>query len=305
MVKNVHERIVAGTPEAVWSVLADPGSLYPASSGSFELPDGLYPGAPVRHDGTRYRVAEVEPGRRLWFDVGRSMRGGHGFELRPVEGGTLVRHSIDGRLGGLLGVLWPITVRRQHDAALEGMLDNLERAMAHPGSLRTLVSGAPGAVRRAVGMAAVPPELASLVTLPNYHYLDAFTLELDGADSWTAEAWARAMFEDDRPVLVRAATRGLLGVMLSRPGVPGKIGGFAISASASHALRADSRSRLSADQVVVAVGAAGVSLVTAMRHEAPVARASWGVLSHLHRSFAPRVLRHAAGRLRAWARITR
>ncbi|UWF77290.1 MULTISPECIES: SRPBCC family protein [Microbacterium] len=130
MVRNIHERVVAGTPDEVWDVLIDFGALYPASSGTFALPDGVFPGAPVRHDRVAYRVGEVEPGRRLWFDVGRAMPRGHGVELFAVERGTLVRHSIDSPLRGLFALLWPITLRRQHDRAIEGLLDNLERAMA-------------------------------------------------------------------------------------------------------------------------------------------------------------------------------
>ncbi|MFI6294022.1 SRPBCC family protein [Nonomuraea sp. NPDC050790] len=135
MVYNVHERVVDGSPEEVWAQLTDVGRIYPETSGTFELPEGLFEGAPVRHDGQRYRVAVVEPGRRLWFDVGRTIGGGHGFELFPVAGGTLVRHTINGRLSGLFALLWPLVIRRAHDRALEGLLDNLERevARAHAG----------------------------------------------------------------------------------------------------------------------------------------------------------------------------
>ncbi|MFI6505732.1 SRPBCC family protein [Nonomuraea typhae] len=136
MVHNVHERVVPGTREQVWAVLTDVSRLYPESSGTFVLPDGLYVGAPVRHDGMKYRVAVVEPGRKLWFDVGRAISGGHGFELFPAEGGrTLVRHQLKGRLGGLFALLWPLVIRRAHDKALEGFLDNLEREVtrAHAG----------------------------------------------------------------------------------------------------------------------------------------------------------------------------
>ncbi|MBT2483799.1 MULTISPECIES: hypothetical protein [unclassified Microbacterium] len=153
-------------------------------------------------------------------------------------------------------------------------------------------------VRRWVGRAEVPPALASLATLPGYHYVDAFTLDWEGADEWTAGEWARAMFEDDRPILARAATRGLLGVMLNRPDPRGLINGFTIALPDRATLRGDVRSNLSADQIVVSVTPAQVSLVTAVRHNTPIAKAIWTVVSNLHRSFAPRVLRYAATELR-------
>ncbi|MEV4899452.1 hypothetical protein AB0K48_60065 [Nonomuraea sp. NPDC055795] len=131
MVYNVHERVIAGSVEEVWAKLADVGRIYPASSGTFELPEGLFEGAPVLHDRARYRVAVVEPGRKLWFDLGKTISGGHGFELFPVEGGTLVRHHLKGRLSGVFALMWPLIIRRHHDKALEGLLDNLEREVAH------------------------------------------------------------------------------------------------------------------------------------------------------------------------------
>lgn len=134
VVRNVHERIVEGTPAEVWPILADLGTLYPKSSGSIAFPEGLYPGAPVRHDGTKYSVAIVEPGERLWFDVAWAMTGGHGFELFPVcESHTLVRHSVGGRLKGAFALLWPVVIRRQHDRAVEGILDNLAAAAQKAG----------------------------------------------------------------------------------------------------------------------------------------------------------------------------
>ena len=154
-----------------------------------------------------------------------------------------------------------------------------------------------GRIRRAVGVADVPTQLAALVTLAGHHYIDAFTLEFRDADRWTAETWARAMFEDDRSLLERAATRGLLGVMLSRPAPRGRIGDYTIVASNSRTLRGDIESKLSADQVIVTVDADEVSLITAVRYRVPVARLTWAALSNLHRSFAPQVLRYAAARI--------
>lgn len=129
MVTNVHQRIVPGTPAEVWKILTNIGALYPTSSGSFELPDGIYPGAPVIHDGTRYTVQVVDAPRRLWFDVSQ-LGGGHGFELSPVgDRCTLVRHSLGGRLRGSFIFLWHVYVRWAHDKAVEGLLENLAAAM--------------------------------------------------------------------------------------------------------------------------------------------------------------------------------
>lgn len=144
----------------------------------------------------------------------------------------------------------------------------------------------------------MPPTLRGAVALPGYDYLDACTLAFAGADAWTAERWARCMFQDDRPLVVRALTRGLLGVVLQRPDPSGRIGGYTIVSSESRLVRANVSSQLSDDQVVVMIDASSVSLITAVRHRVPFSRAVWAMLAPLHRSFAPRVLRYAAYRMR-------
>ena len=65
----------------------------------------------------------------LWFDLGRMLSGGHGFELSPSGERTLVRHTIEGRPSGLFAVMWLVMIRRQHHRAMTGTLDNLERAV--------------------------------------------------------------------------------------------------------------------------------------------------------------------------------
>ncbi|KAA9156844.1 hypothetical protein F6B41_03875 [Microbacterium lushaniae] len=154
-------------------------------------------------------------------------------------------------------------------------------------------------VRPEVGIGRVPAHLAALVTLPRYGYLDAFTLTFPGADRWSAEQWARAMFIDDRPLLVRAATRGLLGVMLNRPSRPDRIGEYTISSAEPAVLRGEVTSPRGADQVVVAVEGHSVSLVTAVHRDTRAGKRAWGVVSRVHRLFARRVLRYAAARLPA------
>jgi hypothetical protein len=135
MVYNRHERVIPATPEQVWALLAEIGSdrdvLWPKQYGLFRFPEGLHPGAPVHHGLMRYRVGAVEPGRRLWFDTHRAISGGHGFELVPVQGGTLVSHELKGRTAGTFRFLWPLVIRRKHNAVLELILDALEREAAH------------------------------------------------------------------------------------------------------------------------------------------------------------------------------
>ncbi|MFC6887397.1 MULTISPECIES: SRPBCC family protein [Actinomadura] len=134
MVYNMHERFVAAEPRRIWELLTTIGGdhdrLWPEGGGHFRLPDGLRPGAPVEHSKLRYRVGAVEPEHRLWFDTGKQLSGGHGFTLHPQRGGTLVRHELKGRTGGMFRLMWPLVIRRQHDIVIEKILDNLVREAA-------------------------------------------------------------------------------------------------------------------------------------------------------------------------------
>jgi hypothetical protein len=131
MIHNVHERTVPGNTDQVWALLARLGSdddpVWPKESGiTFQLPEGLHPGAPVLHGPTRYTVNEVDPGRRLSFNApaGRRAfyRGTHGFDLTPAGDGTRVRHTCTA--GGVrFRLFWTLFLRRKHDTTLEALLD--------------------------------------------------------------------------------------------------------------------------------------------------------------------------------------
>jgi hypothetical protein len=144
MVYNVHERLVTATPEQVWALLSAAGTdqdrlgLMPDW---FALPEGLAPGAPVRHGPMRYRVGTVEPNHMIWFHTPDGFTGGHGFTITPTADGTLVRHEIKGRTRGMVRWLWPVWIRWAHDAVLEDLLDKLCRALA--GETPILPPGAP------------------------------------------------------------------------------------------------------------------------------------------------------------------
>ncbi len=172
MVYNVHERVVPATPDQVWALLSKTGTdqdrigLMPSW---FALPEGLAPGAPVRHGPMSYRVGAVEPGREIWFDTAGYFTGGHGFTITPSGGHTLVRHEIKGRTVGAMRWLWPLTVRPKHDAVVEDLLDKLCRALAGE---TPLLPDPEFAERHAVTIAA--PAERVWRTLASWGFLRAF-----------------------------------------------------------------------------------------------------------------------------------
>ncbi|MFI6601351.1 SRPBCC family protein [Nonomuraea sp. NPDC050536] len=130
MLYNMHERVIPATPDEIWPVLCDIENLWPEDIGSFRLPEGLHPGAPVEHSSKRYQVGAVEPSHRLWFTITPALT--HGFTLTPQGSATLVRHEITGRPPFALKIAWPLMIRRNHNRVIEHILTTLTTRLTHP-----------------------------------------------------------------------------------------------------------------------------------------------------------------------------
>ncbi|MEJ7703100.1 MAG: hypothetical protein WKF47_05360 [Geodermatophilaceae bacterium] len=134
--RNVHERVIAAPAEAVGVLLDGLGSdrdrLWPAPAWppmQFDRPLGV--GADGGHDEIRYAVSAYEPGRRVTFRFHpvTGLDGFHALEVEPIDGATCVlRHVLEAQPRGRMRLLTPTVVRWLHDAVVEDLLDNAERA---------------------------------------------------------------------------------------------------------------------------------------------------------------------------------
>ncbi|WP_327011116.1 DUF2867 domain-containing protein [Dactylosporangium sp. NBC_01737] len=92
----------------------------------------LTPGATGGHGMIRYTVLEHVPGRllRCRFDPTIGVLGEHELRIDPAATGTgtTVTHVIRGDLTGAMRILWPVAIRWLHEALLQDLLDNAERA---------------------------------------------------------------------------------------------------------------------------------------------------------------------------------
>lgn len=137
MVRNKHERRVAVPVERVGPLLDRLGGsrdvLWPARDWPpmvLDRPVGV--GAAGGHGSIRYRITAHEPGRKveLAFEPGQGIDGWLTFTADPAEaGGTLLRISAEARLSGAMLLAWPAAVRWAHDAVVEELFDNAERAV--------------------------------------------------------------------------------------------------------------------------------------------------------------------------------
>lgn len=138
MIRNVHERLVAAPVEELGAALDRLGGpedvLWPSAAWVpmiLDRPIGV--GAKGGHGPIRYRVTAHEPGRRVefTFEPPTGLHGTHTFTAEPADPQhTLLRHVITARTYGRMRWAWPLAVRWMHDALLEDLLDNAERAFS-------------------------------------------------------------------------------------------------------------------------------------------------------------------------------
>ena len=70
------------------------------------------------------------PGAARAFRVTRpaELQGEHWFELGVAQGGTVLRHTIQGCVAGKYETIWRERIEPLHDLILEALLDNIAAA---------------------------------------------------------------------------------------------------------------------------------------------------------------------------------
>ena len=127
-VRNRHERMVAAPPARIAALIADFDGVWPTQ---------IAP-APRRQGHRLYDAGLMlweefdRPGAARAFRVVRpeELQGEHWFELEPLEGGTVLRYTVEGRAVGKYEAIWCERIEPLHDLILEALLDNVEAAVA-------------------------------------------------------------------------------------------------------------------------------------------------------------------------------
>ena len=128
---NRHERLIAAPPGRIAPLVADFGVIWPAQLAPVPRPRG---------------DRQYDTGLMIWEEIGRpgavrafrvlspgDLRASHWFELVPAEGGTLLRHTVEGTATGAYEQIWPERIEPWHDRILEALLDNVQSAARRPG----------------------------------------------------------------------------------------------------------------------------------------------------------------------------
>ncbi|SER98454.1 SRPBCC family protein [Actinokineospora terrae] len=141
MIFNRHQRALQAPPAEAAHLLDDlalpdtatwPREHWPA----LRLDRPLSPGATGGHGPIHYTCTDYIPGHRaeFTFTPDAPVRGGHALTLLtgPTPATSVLRHDLYGHPQGLGHLTWPLIFRWLHDALMEDLLDNVERALGTP-----------------------------------------------------------------------------------------------------------------------------------------------------------------------------
>ena len=123
-----RERVISATPEQLAELLSDFDAIWPTQIAPAPRPlgDGRYEASPMIWEQFE-RPGAIRAFRVI---VPEELRVQHWFEVRPVDGGTLVRHTVDGEAFGRYEAIWRDRIEPRHDRILEALFDNIEAAVA-------------------------------------------------------------------------------------------------------------------------------------------------------------------------------
>lgn len=120
MIKNVHTRDL-GVPAGQF--VERMPELWPPAWGKQEFDRPLGVGADGGHGPIRYHCTDYTPGESITF----AFSDGEGTHTLSASG-TVVCHELIGHFSFANRVRWALVIRWLHDACLEDLFDNFERA---------------------------------------------------------------------------------------------------------------------------------------------------------------------------------
>ena len=131
-----HERAFSGTTRRIYELLVELGTsqdrIWPFPSQPFmRSPGPLTPGTTEEwHGGLHAVLDEVVPEKRiLWRIDTEGVDGTHGFELEAEGRRVTLRPRLTATLDDVQGRLLWRRLEEQHDRAIEGLFDKLERVL--------------------------------------------------------------------------------------------------------------------------------------------------------------------------------
>jgi hypothetical protein len=121
-----EERLLTAVPQRVAELVRDFAAIWPRELGPLPQPltdDRYQAGLMVWQEFER--PATIRAFRVILPD---ELRLEHWFEAQPVDGGTLIRHTVEGEAFGDYEAIWRDKIEPGHDPFIEAMFDKIEAA---------------------------------------------------------------------------------------------------------------------------------------------------------------------------------
>jgi hypothetical protein len=206
--RNVVRRVIPANADAVGAQLERLEVLWPAPIWpALRLDGGLVAGSTGRHGPISYRVETHDVGRRSrWvFSPEVGLTGYNEISVGPDgPGRSVITDVLTGRLRGRMVLVWPVGLRWLHEALINDLFDNIERA-------------ATGHVRRR-HRHSVWVRTMRWVGKSRTDLIDSYSIRRAPQTPTDPEVWADAIFRDPPPWV--AALLGLRNVLVRFVGVP-------------------------------------------------------------------------------------
>lgn len=136
---SFHERHIGAPLETIGALIdtlaSDDDRLWPHRRWpAMRLDRALGVAANGGHTFIRYDVTAYEPGRSVTFRFKgpRGLTGTHRFDTTEAGDGTLLSHTIEGKVALWFIPSWSMVVRPLHDALIEDAMDNAQREAVGP-----------------------------------------------------------------------------------------------------------------------------------------------------------------------------
>jgi hypothetical protein len=313
MLSNVHEREIDAPLARLSPLLERVGGpddeLWPSPAWwPMTLDRPLAVGASGGHGGIRYRVSEHDRGRRVRFELhpGTGLLGHHELSLEALgPSRTRVRHVLVCRLRGAMRLVGPLLLVPLHDALVEDLLDDAERAAT--GTVRRPARWSPWVrlwqplTERVRARAVPPPAGAALAADVRERWAHP-----DLVDAWTVPLW-RGLPTDPQPwadAVFRDPPRWVVGLLALRQALvpfvgirPGSAASFAtLAGTGEEVLLGEDAGHLDF-RASVHVGADAVTLTTVARARNLRGRAYLALVRRLHPPVVRAMLARAHRRL--------
>jgi len=132
-VLNIHSREINQprhkVVELIKSLATEEDKIWPNEKWpAMRFKNGKKVGARGGHGPVGYYISEYLPEEKIVFQFTKpvGLVGSHTLDISESHQQTILKHTINAELKGMMKILWPLSIRPLHDALIEDAFDKVE-----------------------------------------------------------------------------------------------------------------------------------------------------------------------------------